>query len=247
MKSSSLLPFIAVSLVPLVRGLMTTTILPHIGRLNGADIQVILASGSPRRKELLGLMGITKFEVKVSFFAENLEKAQFSPQEYCRATAIEKGNDVCRVLDLLPSNTIVIGADTIVSVDGIVLEKPADDADSKRMISALSGRQHEVHTAVVLFSNFHSSSSVEKSTLRPLSLYKSFVVTSGVQFAHLSELDIDAYVASGEGRDKAGSYGIQGLGGQMVESIDGCYFNVMGLPIHALSKSLAELLRDAPL
>jgi septum formation protein len=246
MKNSSLLHCITVSLVHLVLGLMTTTVLPHIGRLNGADLQVILASGSPRRKELISLMGITKFEVRVSSFAENLDKSLFSsPQEYCRATAIEKGNDVCKVLGLLPENTILVGADTIVSIDGSVLEKPTDDADSKRMISTLSGRQHDVHTAVVIYSNFHTTT--EKNVARPLSLYKSFVVTSGVQFAQLTELDIDAYVASGEGKDKAGSYGIQGLGGQMVESINGCYFNVMGLPIHALSKSLAELLQGAPL
>lgn len=220
---------------------MSKTLLPYIRQLN-AEYRVILASGSPRRRELLSLIGL-QHEVLVSSFAENLDKGSFeSPQEYCRHTAEGKVYDVARSLNGLDKKTIMIGADTIVAVDGRVLEKPADASDAHRMISSLSGRTHEVHTAVVLFSNFHENS---QTLAASLSKVDSFVVTSKVTFANLSEADIDAYVATGEGNDKAGSYGIQGLGGQMVEGIQGCYFNVMGLPIQALAARVARLLQDS--
>jgi septum formation protein len=219
---------------------MSKTILPYIKQLN-AEYRIILASGSPRRRELLSLIGL-QHEVMVSSFAENLEKSRYeSPQEYCRHTAEEKVFDVARTLNGLEKKTLVIGADTIVAIDGRVLEKPADEREAHYMISSLSGRTHEVHTAVVLFSNFHDP---VHALTKSMTKVDSFVVSSNVTFARLSEADIEAYVATGEGNDKAGSYGIQGLGGQMVQGIEGCYFNVMGLPIQALSARIAKLLED---
>jgi septum formation protein len=229
---------------------MSRTILPYLQQIN-KEYRVILASASPRRKELLSLIGITNYEIQVSSFAENLDKSTFtSAEEYCRNTAEEKVKDVCRNLDLgsLDKKTIVIGADTIVAINGMILEKPVDEDDAFRMISLLNGQEHEVHTAVVLFSNFHSNNSNNSNPSparhSPLMKFTSIIETTKVRFSHLQEQDIIAYVQSGEGRDKAGSYGIQGLGGQLVEKVDGCYFNVMGLPIHVLSRELALLLRE---
>lgn len=202
------------------------------------QFNVILASGSPRRKDLLHLMGIASFKVTVSDFAENLDKSSFpSAAAYCQETSRRKVESVVASIGEVPRNTVVIGADTIVVVDNKVLEKPSDDDDAKRMLTMLSGRSHVVHTAVSLYSN----------ALRPAALqhFDSFVETSSVTFSPLSDDDIAAYIATGEGRDKAGAYGIQGLGGQMVAGLSGCYFNIMGLPLNALSCKLAGLVSAA--
>ena len=214
----------------------TKTLLPHLHRLS--DFKVILASGSPRRKELLNLMGITQFDVMVSNFAENFDIQSFAqPQDYCLKTAQQKVEDVCRLLGCQTDKYIVIGADTIVAIDGHVLEKPKDAQDAHRMISMLSGKHHNVYTAVTIFSNAFGGS--EEGRIVHTT---SFVESTKVKFAELTEDDVTAYVATKEGVDKAGSYGIQGLGGQMVEGVEGCYFNVMGLPVHALSRNLAQLM-----
>jgi septum formation protein len=213
------------------------TVLSKLSFLN-QQCDLILASGSPRRKELLSLMGIQNFRILVSDFAEDLDKKLFATaSDYCLQTSRKKVENVIASLgSSVAKNTIVIGADTIVVVDDIVLEKPADDNDAKRMLLMLNGNTHLVHTAVTIYSNALSGNAVEH--------YASFVETSQVTFAPLSENDIIAYIATGEGRDKAGSYGIQGLGGQMVQSIQGCYFNIMGLPVHSLSCKLADLIHD---
>eukprot|EP01039_Chlorochromonas_danica_P005222 gene5222-5753_t len=219
-----------------------STLLPRLNQLN-SQFHVILASGSPRRKELLNLMGIQNFNICVSDFAEDLDKTSFpSPAAYCQETSRRKvENVIAEKLQNVSKNTIVIGADTIVVIDGMVLEKPVDDLDAKKMLLMLSGNTHEVHTSVTLYSNALPSSPGHDQPQK-LQLFASFVETSKVTFSPLTEADLTAYIASGEGRDKAGSYGIQGLGGQMVESIEGCYFNIMGLPINSLSKHLSELL-----
>ncbi|RYH28982.1 septum formation protein Maf [archaeon] len=214
------------------------TILPKLGALN-SQFNIILASGSPRRRELVGLMGLQHFQVLVSDFAEDLDKKAFAnPVDYCLLTAQKKVESViANQLASAPPNTIVIGADTIVVIDGIVLEKPADDQNAKMMMMMLSGHTHLVHTAVTLYTNALSPGRIQH--------HASFIETTDVTFADLKEEDMIAYIASGEGRDKAGGYGIQGLGGQLVQRICGCYFNVMGLPIHALSSKLADLVHEA--
>jgi septum formation protein len=139
--------------------------------------------------------------------------------------------------------TLLFGADTIVEVDGRILEKPADSADSKRMLLSMSNRSHFVHTAVVAYTNSPRLDDITcLDAPLPLQPLLSFVETTKVTFGELTESDIDAYVALGEGLDKAGSYGIQGTGSLFVRSIEGCYFNVMGLPVHRLSKELASAL-----
>jgi MAF protein len=130
------------------------------------------------------------------------------------------------------TNYIILGSDTIVDLEGHILEKPVDKAEAKVMLTRLSGQWHKVHTGVALYG---SSNKYQ----RPLN---SFTTTTRVKFANLSEQDIISYIATNEPMDKAGSYGIQGIGGQMVECIEGDFFAVMGLPMHPLSTALGSIL-----
>ena len=222
----------------------STTALPFL-KLIGEHGNIILASASPRRKELLTLMGFQKFLTLKSDFAEDLDQSKYPLAEsYCLATAIAKCADVVTNLEKAGGHqqkgTILIGADTIVEINGEILEKPGDVNEAYKMISSLSGQTHIVHTAVVIFGNGPIDVTVGLA-VGPLINIKTFVESTSVKFVELGEADKIAYIASREGFDKSGGYGIQGLGGQMVEKIDGCYFNVMGLPISRLSKELAVL------
>ncbi|KLV06171.1 septum formation inhibitor Maf [Photobacterium aquae] len=173
--------------------------------------QLYLASGSPRRKELLTQLGY-HFE-RVVVDVEEQHQVGESPSDYVQRLSRDKANaGVAAVAGAAP----VLGADTIVVVDGTILEKPRDFNDAKRMLTLLSGRQHQVMTAVTL-----ASSSAQSTRL----------VITDVWFKTLSEQEIEAYWASGEPQDKAGSYGIQGIGGKFVERIDGSYYAVVGLPL----------------
>jgi septum formation protein len=188
-------------------------------------------------------MGLVNFTVLKSDFAEDLGYDKYQTAlDYCIDTALHKVEDISSKLNSgkndIPKGTVLIGADTIVEIDGKILEKPRDFDDAYRMMSMLSGRYQTVHTAVILFSN-----GAKSSTNSQLSLVSKFAESTRVKFVDLTDEDIRAYIESREGFDKAGGYGIQGLGGQMVERIDGCYFNVMGLPITALSRELARLYR----
>lgn len=213
-----------------------TTIIPILDKINSLN-QIVLASASPRRNELLRLMGLEKFHIKVSNFGENLNKDSFdSAASYCLCTAIAKGEDVLSSLVNPLAGTCIIAADTIVECDGVIFEKPKDEEDAYLTLSQLRGRQHYVHTGVALFTN-----GPPDNNCKSLSLKDSFVETTTVNFVDFSDDDIRAYIKTKEPMDKAGAYGIQGIGGQMVESINGCYFNVMGLPISKLSLKLAEL------
>jgi septum formation protein len=127
-----------------------------------------------------------------------------------------------------PSAHLTIGADTVVDLDGLALGKPKDDADARGMLAALSGRSHEVHTAFALRDPAGRIALVE-------------AVSTRVRFAELDSATIEAYVASGDGRDKAGSYGIQGFAATLVERIDGDYFTVVGFPLAAFSRAVGRL------
>jgi septum formation protein len=124
-------------------------------------------------------------------------------------------------------NDIVIGADTIVAIDGKILGKPADENDAKRMLNMLSGREHSVFTGVTIIGKCKT---------------KSFFVETKVKFFDLSDEEINNYIATKEPMDKAGAYGIQGFGSLLVEKINGDYFNVVGLPVGTLHKELQEIL-----
>ena len=139
----------------------------------------------------------------------------------------------------LTSTTFYLGSDTIVELDDMVLEKPKSTDQAKEMLRKLSGRDHHVHTGVAIYKVEPGSAEVTTT------LVSSFVDTAQVTFTKLSDQDIEAYVQSGEPMDKAGSYGIQGIGGQFVSGLTGDFFTVMGLPMHKTSRALAQAIRDA--
>ena len=187
--------------------------------------RIILASASPRREEILGLLGV-RFTVAPSDFDES-GVIQWPPEEHVLQSSTGKAASIaCRIPD-----GIVIGADTIVVVDEAILGKPADAEDARRMLKLLSGRSHYVYTGLCVMKR------AGDETVRTLRDY----VRTEVCFGDLTDDIIDAYVATMEPLDKAGAYGIQERGSVLVEGIVGDYFNVVGLPIYRLSQMLHEL------
>ena len=182
-------------------------------------MELILASASPRRRELLEKLQMP-FAVVVSDCDETLPDG-IPAESAAEMLAVRKAAAVAK----LHPDAIVIGADTTVILDGEILGKPADPADCKRMLHALSGRQHQVITGVAVF---HGGRSL------------SFSDTTQVQFYPLTVEEIDAYAASDEPYDKAGAYGIQGQGALLIEGIRGDYYNVMGLPVAKLARILRK-------
>jgi septum formation protein len=179
---------------------------------------VILASASPRRADLLAAAGVS-FRVR-SVEVDERPRESEAPADYVSRVALDKARGCAA-----PSGAVVLAADTVVIVDGRILGKPADDADAARMLRLLSGRRHEVLTGVVVRSGEREAMAVD---------------STGVSFAPLDEADIAWYVASGEPRDKAGAYAVQGLASRFVARIDGSYSNVVGLPVALACRMLAE-------
>lgn len=199
-------------------------------------ISLVLASQSPRRLEILNMMGLQGlFSVNPSPLDESILQQQLQgtdPIEYTRQLAVEKAMALAQSLDHNEPNkavttTLVLGSDTIVAHEGHILEKPVDEADARRMLSKLQGAQHAVHTGVALVAVHPCAAEGNKSEeSTAVQLVEAFTDTARVTFAPLSDTDISAYVATGEPMDKAGSYGIQGIGGQFVTAIDGDFFTV---------------------
>lgn len=183
---------------------------------------IILASASPRRAALLTAIGV-EFEIVPSQIQERSHPDE-PPADYITRLARAKVVAVAKQR----RSGLVIGGDTVVVLDGMLLEKPADEQHARQMLRALSGRWHAVLTGVALY---------DVASRRELADYEKTLV----RFAQLTEREIDWYVASGEPMDKAGGYGIQGLAGIFVEEIAGNYSNVVGLPI-ALVYRLARRL-----
>jgi septum formation protein len=177
---------------------------------------LILASASPRRAKLLTAAGI-HFEVRPAHIDEGLRPGE-DAKAYASRVAVEKARTVAAQSKGQP----VLAADTIVVIDGLVLGKPVDGADARRMLRLLSGRTHEVMTAVALMS---ARSGQQEPVL------DSRIASTAVQFAPLDTAEIDWYVATGEPSDKAGAYAIQGLASRFVTRIEGSYSNVVGLPM----------------
>jgi len=183
---------------------------------------LILASASPRRAELLRQVGIP-FRQVVSGVNEDLQDPA-DPDEHVRELSRRKAGDVADRFD----SGIVLGADTIVVLDEHILGKPADEQDAIEMLRRLGGRTHKVYTGLTLI-DAASRASV------------SHVEITEVTFHQLTGNEIAAYVATGEPMDKAGAYGIQGKGALLVGGIRGCYFNVVGLPLAGLMNALRRL------
>lgn len=188
-------------------------------------MEIILASGSPRRKELMKGLGVP-FSVRVSE-AEEQSDPELPPYFTVEQLSLLKASSVASALKAEGKNGIVIGADTVVVFEDTILTKPADSADAKRMLSALSDHWHSVLTGVTVMNTKTAKS-------------ETFYVETKVHFVALSEAQIDAYIKTGEPMDKAGAYGIQGRGGLFVDKIDGDYFNVVGLPVCKLAHVLNE-------
>lgn len=187
-------------------------------------MRLILASGSPRRKQLLEELGLTPI-----VRAADIDETPLSGEpaaDYVERLAIAKGAAVVAEMDDVGDEDLVISADTIVVLDDELLGKPESDAHAEKMLRQLSGRTHEVMTGVAV---------------RRGGTVESFVERTVVRFGELSNEDITWYVGTGEPADKAGAYGMQGRGGAFVTSIEGSYDNVIGLPRHRLRDILTRL------
>ncbi|KAJ1117996.1 hypothetical protein NDU88_006191 [Pleurodeles waltl] len=213
---------------------------PVISKLAGK--RVVLASASPRRQDILTNVGL-RFEVVPSWFKETLDKTSFAtPFEYAVETAKQKALEVARRMHEKHHKTpdIVIGADTIVTLEGAILEKPVDKQDAYNMLSRLSGKEHSVFTGVaIVHCTILKGNQVETEVL-------DFYEETKVKFADLSEELLWDYVHSGEPMDKAGGYGIQALGGMLVEYVHGDFLNVVGFPLNHFCKKLVELYYPPP-
>ena len=180
---------------------------------------IILASGSPRRKELMERAGLD-FSIVTADVDETIPEGT-PPNEAVTALAVKKARAVARD----HPDRLVIGADTVVSIDGRILGKPSDAEDARRMLSLLSGRMHRVYTGIALIKNDR---------------VKSFYDETAVHFYKLSDEEIRAYIATGEPMDKAGAYGIQGRGCTLVQRIEGDFFNVVGFPIAKIYREMRD-------
>lgn len=183
--------------------------------------KIVLASASPRRIELLGALGL-KFDV-VPSNEEEVTDDCLSPDDLVMSLARLKAAAVAK---LRPSDTI-IGADTVVVLNGIILGKPVDNNDACAMLSMLEGKEHEVFTGVCVICREKGIEDCRREVTK-------------VRFCSMSRADIESYVATGEPMDKAGAYAIQGLGSLFVSGITGDYFNVVGLPLRLTASMLIE-------
>ena len=181
--------------------------------------KIVLASGSPRRQELLRRIGVTEFDIRVPD-TEETYPAGLSPQETVAYISREKSDAAAA---LCTPEELIITADTMVFLDDARLGKPADEPDALRMLTALQGRSHTVCTGV---------------TVRRGNEILTESETTRVYFRPADQAELLSYIATGEPMDKAGAYGVQGKGALLVERLDGDFFNVMGLPVLRLSQML---------
>ena len=181
--------------------------------------QLILASGSPRRKELLALV-TPDFTVKVSDVDESAITAP-TPAGLAKALARAK----CLAVAETEPEALVLGSDTVVEFEGEVFGKPKNRQDAQRMLQALSGKRHYVHTGVCMAQGDH---------------IENFVVSSAVDFFPIEEADLQGYIYTKEPYDKAGGYAIQGHAAVWCKGIEGCYYNIMGLPVSQVAQALKK-------
>ncbi len=188
-------------------------------------MRVILASKSPRRREILGFLGVP-FEVITADTDESsdISDARLLVQELARRKG-EAVRELLRARGEWNDDTLVIAADTVVAANGKILGKPRDEKDAARMLTMLSDTAHEVISGVALFRGERVTTAAECTT---------------VSFGKMSEKNIEWYVKSGEPRDKAGAYAIQGLASLFIKGLSGDYFNVVGLPVYRLNQLLLD-------
>ena len=182
-------------------------------------MDIILASGSPRRRELLTQIGVRNYRILVPDVDEHTNV----PSKPAPLVEVLSRRKAEAVRSIVGDDPLIIAADTVVALDGTVLGKPTDKANAAHMLSTLSGRKHQVYTGFTV--------------LRGAQAVTCHEVTD-VTFRSLSSTDIDHYIATGEPMDKAGAYGIQGFGAVLISDLHGDYFNVMGLPVYRLAQVL---------
>lgn len=185
-------------------------------------MKIILASGSPRRKELLEMLGVKTLKI-IPAKGEECPPKNVGPEDVVKALSLQKAQEVSAMAD---AEDIVIAADTIVWFNGRIYGKPHSETEAVAMLSELSGNTHQVYTGVAVIRGDDVISECE---------------ISQVHFRNISQTEIAAYVATGEPLDKAGSYGAQGKGALFVSGIEGDFFNVMGLPLCRLDSMLKKL------
>ncbi len=188
------------------------------------NLKVVLASASPRRKELLSLI-FNEYDIRPADCDEALPEG-IKAQEAVEYLSLIKNKATVEICD---ENSLVISADTVVAVEGEILGKPQDKEDARRMISLLSGREHQVFTGV---------------TLSLKGKFKTFSEKTDVIFYKLTEKEIEDYISTDEPYDKAGAYGIQGKAGLLVKAVNGDYYNVVGLPVARLKREITEFIEN---
>ncbi len=188
------------------------------------NLKVVLASASPRRKELLSLI-FNEYDIRPADCDEALPEG-IKAQEAVEYLSLIKNKATVEICD---ENSLVISADTVVAVEGEILGKPQDKEDARRMISLLSGREHQVFTGV---------------TLSLKGKFKTFSEKTDVIFYKLTDKEIEDYISTDEPYDKAGAYGIQGKAGLLVKAVNGDYYNVVGLPVARLKREITEFIEN---
>jgi len=186
---------------------------------NKNKAKLVLASSSPRREEILNQLKL-KFTIVPGKIDESTYNSS-KPEELVKTLAVEKARSVSGLVE----DALIIAADTVVVYGDEILGKPADQAEAKEQLKLLSGREHNVITGIAVLDSETGEVLVERNVTR-------------VKMLEFNEEKIDKYISTGEPMDKAGSYGIQGLGGLFVEEIEGSYYSVVGLPIHQLAELL---------
>ncbi|KAK8790990.1 hypothetical protein WA158_005621 [Blastocystis sp. Blastoise] len=207
-------------------------ILDKLVELN--QLGIVLASKSPRRSQILKQIGL-EFQVVVSDFEENLDKTKYTPEDYVVANATIKASSVAKMLreqHISPFPKIIIGCDTVVVYDNKIVEKPKFKDHAYEMLKSFSNNIHHVISGVAIIINGEEESK---------QVIHTFYERTEVQFDNLSDSIIHSYVETGEPMDKAGGYGIQGIGGCLITGIRGCYYNVMGFPLNHFCRTLVSL------
>lgn len=190
--------------------------------LKGKSMSIVLASASPRRRELLEMLGVENLKI-IPAAGEETFSQDMSPYDVVCSLSLAKAREVS--LFCIPAD-VIIAADTIVVLNGKIMGKPRDKTEASEMLKALSGNTHEVFTGVTVMSGKTVNTEYERTLVR---------------FRNLNEREILSYIETKEPMDKAGAYGAQGIGSLFVEGIEGDFFNVMGLPLCRLSKMLEKL------
>lgn len=199
-----------------------------IAQLLKLEVPLILASKSPRRKKLLEQLGLS-FKCIPSNFAEENHSKNYSPEDYVQKLSLEKALDVARNIN---ESSIIFGADTIVLLDGEIINKPNDENDAREILRKLSNRTHIVFTGI---------SFVKVPEQKFFTTFQKTLVT----FRELEDDEIESYIKSGSPLDKAGAYGIQDdFGALFVSHIEGCYYNIVGLPLELFYQSLKKFIKS---